>query len=297
MNRTQKLFLISAIAGLITGIILKTFLRSGYVPSDTAPQRIISIGPNITEIIYALGQQHKLVGVDDFSRYPSPAELIPRVGGVINPNLEKIISLQPDIVFLSGNSQKIKEFCNDHSIQCIGYEFTDLKSVFYSIQDMGKLMDAQSQADTLLNLLKASFDSIQLSSISRDITVLTVIPYQQDLTKFMTTSGNSFIGEIIELAGGENVIGNQAVIFPEISQEAVLLSDPQLILILASPLSPDSADSADLVKQWIDLYPQSTATKNNQIYILSDDYLLIPGPRIILIAQRIDEIFENYSKH
>lgn len=297
MNRSQKLFLIAAIAGLITGIILKSFFRSDYVPSNTIPQRIIIIGPNITEIIYALEQQHKLVGVDDFSHYPPAADSIPRVGGVINPNLEKIISLQPDIVFLSGNSQKITEFCNDHNIQCIGYEFTDLKSVFYSIQDMGRLLDAQSQADSLTNLLDSSLDFIQRNSISREITVLTVIPYQQDLTKFMTTSNNSFIGEIIELAGGENIIGNQGVLFPEISQEAVLLRDPQLVLILASPLSPDSADSADLLKQWRNLYPQITATEDSQVHILIDDYGLIPGPRVILLARKIDEIFENYSRH
>ncbi len=295
LNRSQKLFLISALVGFITGVFLKIFFTGGLPQDRTGFKRIVIIGPNITEILFALDQEEKIVGVDEFSQYPAATENIEKVGGILNPNLEKILSLKADLLLISGSSDQIENFCRSHSIEFIPVFIDDTSSIYSSIENISDILTSKTYGDSLCAKLRSEINDISLNTPEYFPLVLVAIVYgNQPPEKFMTVSDRSFIGELVNIAGGRNVFGDIPVPYPEVSKESVIITDPDIILVI----KPSKVvNSGEIIRLWQETYPDLKAVRSNSIYILSDDYILIPGPRFILTAKKFNEIFtkRDYS--
>lgn len=296
LNRSQKLFLISALIGFITGIFLKAFF-TGRIPQDrTGFERIVIIGPNITEILFALDQDKKIVGIDEFSQYPAATENIEKVGGILNPNLEKILSLNADLLFISGSSNQIENFCRSHSIEFIPVFIDDTSSIYSSIENISDILTSKTYGDSLCTKLRSEINNITSNTPEYSPSVLVAIVYgNQPPEKFMTVSDRSFIGELVNIAGGRNVFSDIPIPYPEVSKESIIIKDPDIILVIKP--SNEIVNSGEIIRLWQETYPNLKAVISNSIYILSDDYILIPGPRFILTAKIFNEIFtkRDYS--
>jgi iron complex transport system substrate-binding protein len=199
------------------------------------PERIISLTPANTEIVYALGLGDKLVGVDTFSDYPEAAKAVAKVGDFNSPSIETIVSLKPDLV-LGGNKlqkdaiDKIKAL----GLNIVATEATDYADVYKSISLVGQLTGAQKQADKVMADMRAK-EKIVLDAVAKSAQGKTVY-YAMSFGDMGNWTGGpgSFPFELIQMSGGKNITEGLPVPWVDLSQEDLVSKDPDIILLDSS---------------------------------------------------------------
>ena len=244
----------------------------------------------MTEFVYALGLGHKVIGVSDFSTHPPEAREKNRVGGLINPNKEKIISLRPDLLILQGHNDSIAKLCEEHKIRFLTVEINSVEDIWKAIRLIGHELDVSEEAERLVNRIQAELHSVQELTRQRPVrkVFLTLGHTPGDLTGLMTTGPNTFIHELVSLAGGENVFHDVFGMYPQISKESLIKRQPEVI-IEAIPGGMTKEKLRILKKDWSQL-PMLPAVKTGQIHFITEDFLLIPGTRIAQTVQRFAQI-------
>jgi len=255
------------------------------------PERVVSLAPSITEILFALGLDDRVVGVDDFSNYPPKVvELINEgkvktVGGFWNPDIEKIASLKPDLVIASSGTPphiRLKDKLSELGITVIYVKSTsaqDVNDIFSDIQLIAVVFDVLDRSSKLIAEVQNTLNSItqKLNEVnaSKPKVLHLVGPPSWGI---FSSGGNTFIGWVIKTAGGVNV-AEQYVGWPQLSYEYIVTQDPDIIVITATGLDPKA------VYEEIAGSPikGTKAFKNGRIYLLTgeaDDVLSRPGPRV-----------------
>jgi iron complex transport system substrate-binding protein len=244
----------------------------------------------VTEFVYALGLGHKVIGVSDFSTHPPEARDKSRVGGLINPNKEKIIALQPDLLILQGRNDSIARLCEEHAIRFLAVEINSVEDIWKAIRLIGRELDVYIEANKLVNRIQAELQSMQELTRHRPPrkVFLTLGHTPGDLTGLMTTGPKTFIHELVSLAGGENVFHDVLGMYPQISKESLIKRQPEVI-IEAIPGGMAKEKLKLLKKDWSQL-PMLPAVQTGQIHFLTEDFLLIPGTRIAQTVQRFAQI-------
>lgn len=270
---------------------------SGTDSSDkpvTPPKRIVAIAPNATEVIFALGAGDTLVGVSDFCRLPAteasagrsePA----RVGGLIDPNLELILRLDPDLVILRGRIESVENLCRAHGIPVYHDPTNSFDDVFRTIGELGDMLGRKQEAAALIERTRSRIERVCQAVGNRPAPrVLFTTDRPIDSLSRVTTSGKgTFVDEMIRRAGGENIFGSLEVAYPEVSLEAVLLARPEVIVEVMPGVTGDQELLAGRVRaQWRKL-GSLPATENGRIYVLTDAELVIPSPRIADAIERL----------
>ncbi len=234
-------------------------------------QRIISLVPSVTETIFALGGEDKLVGVTTYCDYPEEAKKKQKVGDFSNPSIERIMFLRPDLVFATAPEQsKIINKLKTLGIDVITVQPESYSEIIESIKEIGSLLGKEKRAEEILNGLEDDLKS--LKRLVEKIKEKRKVYIELDCNPLFTVGKNSFLNELIELSGGENIAGYTEQTYFAINPEIVVKSDPEVI-ILAYPSEGKS------VKRRIG-WKGITAVKENRVY--SDiDWKLItsPGPR------------------
>ena len=209
--------------------------RTVVVPAQ--PQRVVSLSPAVTEIIYALGAQEMLVGRTDFCEYPAEAQQLPSIGGISNLNIESILSLNPDLV-ISGSmvSKKVTDQMDAMGVPMVCViEKPRFNALFDNISTIGRLVGKEHEADSLIENLElrienliSSTDSSQLSTPNSQLpTVYYVVGF--GASGNFTAGGNTFINDIIRMAGGRNIA--EDVEGWSYSLEALVKEDPDYIIV------------------------------------------------------------------
>ena len=239
-------------------------------------ERAVSLAPNLTENIFAVGAGNKLVGVTSFCDYPAEAQKIAKIGDTINPNMETIIALKPQIVFVSTASQ-IETFTKTLEQQNINVFVTnpnDFEGVLRNLKQLGEVLGTQANAEKLIadlqNRVKAVAEKVKDKPKTKVFVQISKEP-------LFTVGKDSFITEIIERAGGESVTKNVATAYPKLSKETALALNPGAIILSESPdnLEPN------------DVFVNSGAVKNNRVYRVNAAWLARPGPRIVDALEQI----------
>jgi iron complex transport system substrate-binding protein len=245
------------------------------------PQRIISLAPSTTEILFALGVGERVIAVDDFSNEPPAVASLPKVGGLTgSPNFEQIAALEPDLVLGAGITapetvQKIETL--DIPIAIVGTPEASIETILADILLVGRLTDTQARADELTRDLR-----VRLAQITDTIRTAPSRPrvyWELDATdpaRPFSVGPGSFVNELITLAGGENIFASADSPYPQISAEQVVLAEPDVIL-LASAQYGVSVESVGQRAGWADL----SAVKAGKVYPLNADLVSRPGPRIV----------------
>ncbi len=248
-------------------------------------ERIITFGPNLTEIVYALGAGNKLVGCDIYSNYPPEVRKIQKCGGILNPDIERIIKLQPQIIIIQGTNEKLKSFCKKYNIKYYETHIETIEDLKKTILDLAKLLNCVENGKKLIQTL--NFHRVKLKKNKKVLFVFA--KYNNNI---MTVNNDTFLGEIIELAGGINIFGNSKIKYPQVSIEEIIRKNPEIIIEVLPGKKLSRKEMEKHISFW-KKYKTIKAVKNNKIYILTDDYLLIPGPRIVKIYERLKEIIEK----
>jgi iron complex transport system substrate-binding protein len=249
-------------------------------------QRIISLAPHITEALYAAGAGEKIVGAVAYSDYPEAAKKIQQVGGYSSIDLEKIISLKPDLVIAwsSGNNLKQIEKLAAFGLKIFMSEPRYPQDIASTIQRFGVLAGTTKVANKSSQEFLQHYQALKKRFSNKN---KVKVFYQIWNKPIMTISGNHLISEIIELCGGENTFADINTLTPRISLEAVLASKAEVII--SGGMGKARPDWVEEWKPW----KQLPAVKNEQLYFIDPALMQRVGPRILQGADILCEILEK----
>jgi iron complex transport system substrate-binding protein len=266
-----------------------------YSYSDNKPQRIVSLSPNLTQVIYALGYMDQVVGVTIFDEYPPQVIDLPKVGGWINPNYEAILALKPDLVVL----MKDQDISFGDKLRTLGLKTfiaksnDSIKDIIQAISDLGEILGESEEAKKLTLGIQSDLNEIeQKTKNTKKKSVMIVVGRNPGTLEDIYVIGrNNYMDELITLAGGENVVENERNAL-KITKEAIFLYNPDVII----EINHQQIDrEAEILAIWNTL-KQVEAVKNNQVHILSSKVLLHPSQRIVDGAQTLTEILHPEIK-
>lgn len=253
---------------------------------ESPAKRIISLAPHITENLFSAGIGDRVVGTVNFSDYPEQAKSITQVGGYNNINIEKIISLQPDIIIAwkEGNQKSQIDKLIALSIPVYINEPTRLEDIASDIKRFGIIADnedeANKNADYFLTQLK------YLESNYAEKSKISVF-YQVWHNPLITVNHDQIIGHIIELCGGNNIFANLTALTPKISVEAVIASNPQVII--ASGMDQSRPEWLDDWRKWDYL----TAVKEENLFFINPDIIQRHTMRMLIGAEQMCTDLDN----
>ncbi len=256
------------------------------VTIDQIPQRLVSFGPSITEILFALGLGERVVGVSDYCDYPEEAKLKPSVGNYFNPSIENIVALDPDLVLTDGHSEGIKGL-DSLGITFIVIDPKDIDGIFKDIELVGKVTDTEARAKKLIKEMERDMSRV-LNQVkdAPPVRVFYIID-ATDPNNPWTAGPGSFADSLITMAGGQNIAAQAPGAWVQFSLEAVVASDPEIIIL---PAKHGTAFTSPEVLKEHPAWREVTAVKQDRIYIIDGDLVDRPGPRIVQGLEKIAEI-------
>ncbi|NOR14887.1 MAG: ABC transporter substrate-binding protein [Candidatus Aminicenantes bacterium] len=263
--------------------------------SEGGYQRIICATPSVTEIVFALGSGQRVVGVSDFTFFPSEAKDMTSIGGMINPNKERIIHLQPDLIIFQGKHDSLARFSQQSGIPYLSVPIDSLQDIVMAIHTIGKKLGEEAQATQLANTLQTELQTLRSKTegLPSPKVFLTLGHTPGDLSGLMTTGPGTFLHELVELAGGQNLFSDASGLYPQISKEALIMRQPDIIIeVFAEGIT--HKNQTLLRKDWERL-SDMPAVKTGNIHFITDDFLLIPSMRVVQTAKKLIEIIHPES--
>ena len=236
--------------------------------------RVISLAPNLTEIVFAIGAGDRLVGRTSYCDYPPEAKALPEVGDTTRPSLEKVIALQPRVVLISTASQLevFTQQLRDQNIAVFVTNPRDLEGVFRNIDQIGRIVGHQQQAELLIQKLRDRTRAVEEAVKGKQ--PMRVF-YQLSAEPLYTIGREAFETDLIRRAGGISVTADVPGAWPRYSNESALASKPEAIVL------PTGGSMGAANSNVIDALQQSPAMLAGHVYKINGDFLVRPGPRAI----------------
>jgi iron complex transport system substrate-binding protein len=266
----------------VTGLLLAS-RAFGQAP----PQRIISLIPSVTEMLFGMGAGARVVGVGNFDRFPPEALTRPKVGGLIDPDIEKILSLKPDLVVVYGTQTDLRTQMDRAHIPMFLYEHAGLPDITTTIRALGRRIGNPASANTLADRIEASIADTRrrVAGKPRPRTLLVFGRDAETLRGIYASGGIGFLHDMLEVAGGTNVFADVKRQSVQATTELILARAPDAIVEVGVETASSQARN---VKAW-DTLGSVPAVRTHHIYILRGDDLMNPGPRVAQAIRRIAE--------
>ena len=260
--------------------------------------RIISLAPHITEIIYALDAQDQLIAVTDFCQYPEDAFLKEKIGGLLDPNIEKIITLKPTELFGMPSHEKLAQELSKFGLNVTMLSNENVMDVRNSIITIGEMIGHSEQANRVVMRMDSILDSLQKNRSVLTIPGILMIGREKGTLKNITVAGSdTYMDQIWKIVGGENSYADLPTRYGTINLESLLLRDHQVIIEFDMK-RPRGVYRTELSAEWGFLKNLQVVQKGN-VFVIGGNHTLIPGPRLVLLAQdfgRIIEMVEESNK-
>ncbi len=252
------------------------------VPSSH--QRIISLSPSITEILYALGAGDQVVGVTRFCNFPPEAKDKPKVGGLLDTSFEFIYRLKPDLVLLQKGEMGQKMKLEQMGVKTVETKTKSIESILESIKLIGDLLSKTSEAKAIINRIekRVSFIETQTQGLKPPRVLITFSRHfgKRTIEQVYIAGQDTFFADLLRVSGGKNAYeGTEFVTSPLVSAEGILRMNPDIIIEIMSSLDDLGLTQEDVLKDWESLN-HLDAYKNEKIFIITDSFIGIPGPRI-----------------
>ena len=260
------------------------FIIAVFVLNLSANERIISLSPSITEIIFALGKGDDMVATSSYSLYPKEAQKLPIIGGYENPHLEKILALSPTLVVGQNFNQSTLENLQKFNIKTLKLNLKTLNTIQKSITTLANTIDAKSHAKRLTTDIKNAIIDAPKSTTPHSVMI--VYGLREDLRNATYIAGHDiFFEDIIEVCGNTNAFTAQMNSQPVLSYENIIALNPDQIIILHSHATEADTDVQKALQNWYSL--PTNAAKNSKISIIDESYLHIPSHRVALSISRL----------
>ena len=268
------LLLISARAPSVAKTITDQLGRHVTVPDK--PQRVVSLAPSITEIVFALDQGHRLQGVTTYSDFPPEAVKLPKVGSYVHLDLEKIVALKPDlcIAIKDGNPRVIAQRLESLKIPVYAVDPNNLETIMKTVLEIGTLLNAKGRANQLVQNMDLRIQKVK--SLVAKATHRPRVFFQIGVTPIVSVGTRTFIHELIVKAGGTNLAAGP-VPYPRFSREKVLALSPEIIIITSMARS---AIFEKVKAEW-GKWPNMPAVQNRRIFVEDSNFFDRPTPRLV----------------
>lgn len=246
------------------------------VSIEEIPQRIVSLGPGITEILFALDLGDKVVGVTDYCDYPEEALAKPKVGGFSTPSLETIIALEPDLILATNiHYPDLVSQLEGVELAVVVLDPEDIDGILANIELMGKVTGTEQRAEALTADMEARIGAVVAKTKEAPKPRVFYVIDASEPSKPWTAGAGSFIDALIGLAGGENIAATAGQ-WTQFSLEALVRADPEIIIVDASHGEAFVPDFEGL-SGWKEI----SAVREGELYLIDGDLTSRTGPRIV----------------
>jgi len=257
------------------------------VTIDRISERIVSHAPGITEILFALGLEKKIVGVSDLCDYPPETKLKKNVGNFWNPSIEKIVTLDPDLVLTNGSNEQLMIQLNSLKITYLVIDPKDMEGIFRDIELLGKVTGAERRAKQLVGDMQERVSGLISRVEGAPRVKVFYIIEATDLNNPWTAGPGSFIDSLITMAGGENIGAKALAPWVKFSIEEVVNSDPEVIIM---PAKHGTAFTPPEALKEHPTWRGITAIREDRISTIDDDLVSRYGPRIVQGLEKMAKI-------
>lgn len=253
------------------------------------PRRIVSTAPSLTEILFALGLGERVAGVTEYCHYPPEARSKPKIGTFLEPDFERILALQPDLALVIKNPVQVAERLRRLGVQAVEIRQDTVADIFASILQIGALTGRQREAAALAAGVRTRLDQVraQAAALPRRRVLFLVGRSPGTLQGMVGAASGTFIDELIQLAGGENVLKAAPIAYPRVSLEQIFAADPGVILDMGDFAHNEGRPiegQGELLRLW-SKYANLRAVQNGRVRQVTSEIMIRPGPRVGEAAQ------------
>lgn len=257
------------------------------------PQRIVSLAPNLTETLFALGAGPQVKGVTDFCAHPPEAARLPKVGGYYDPNYEALLGLNPDLVVILPEHREQRLRLQRLGIPTLTVEMSTLAGIAGAYLVLGQVCQREAQGAWLAHTLRRELAAARAKSAGgppKSVLLVLGRDYGSGAPGEVYIAGRGeFYDELLAALNARNAYAQPTPKYPRLSAEGVLSLDPDLIIELVPDLSATGLDAGALRRDW-DALPGLRAASAGRVYVLAGDYLVIPGPRLPRLLRGLGRI-------
>ena len=252
-----------------------------FEPLEQAPKRIISLIPAVTEMLFAMGAGDQVVGVSSYDRYPAAVASRERVGALLDPNVERIFALKPDLVVVYGTQQELIARLARAGVPRFDYQHAGLADITVTIRRLGERIGRAQEAATLVAQIELDIEGIsrRVAGRPRPRTALLFDREAGTLRGMYASAGVGFMHDMLEVAGGADAFDDVKRQSLQLSAEMLLARAPEVIVEIQS----SAGWTAEKIEREQGVWKTLTsvpAVRTGRIHILADDRLSIPGPRV-----------------
>ena len=265
--------------------LLLLALAWGWAPAPAAqrvPQRIVSLAPSVTEVLFEAGLGPRVVGVTSYCRFPRAVLALPKVGGYLTPSYEALVALQPDLVVTLPEQADIEPRLAALKIPTLRVDHRSLDGIVRSIVTVGERCGAEASANRTAEALRQDLArATQIAAGRARPRVLICFGRSEDFRRLHAAAPGTVHDDLITQAGGQNVLTSGAVSYPTLSAEGVMRLDPDVIVEFSG-----GGDARVLRHQW-NVLDSIHAVRTGRVYVFTGDFLSVPGPRFARFAETI----------
>ncbi|MDA1307599.1 MAG: helical backbone metal receptor [Acidobacteria bacterium] len=269
----------------------------GAIVSAQTPQRIISLIPAVTEMLFAIGAGDQVVGVSSFDTFPADVHTRPKVGGLFDPSFERILSLRPDLVITYGSQDELTHRLKATNIPWFSYRHGGLADITSTIRALGARTGHATRANALAAHIDAELDAVraQVTGRPRPRTLLVFGREDGSMRGLFVSGGVGFLHDLLEVAGGDNVMADVPREGLQLSHEQLLVRAPDVVIELRGGEGWPPERLARELAVWRAV--RVPASQSGRIHILADPSLVIPGPRVGHSARAIADALRKTVTH
>ncbi len=261
-----------------------------------APERIVSLAPNLTETVFKLGAGNRLVGRTEFDLFPPQAQKIPSVGGYLNPDYEKIIALKPDLILMLPNKAMENRF-RELGIPAVSFRDETVDDVMNTVSRLGKLLNLERRSRRIVAGIRDTLKLVR--SRARNFAPLSAALFvgrnAGSLRGLYAAGKNTYLSQLWVACGGKNSFADVPRRYFNVSQEGLIRRNPDAILEFRIVGADSLQRSVSRLRHDWDALPTLAAVKTGHIKIFTDRYFLIPGPRISRMAIELSGVLSGFS--
>jgi iron complex transport system substrate-binding protein len=246
------------------------------------PKRIISLVPNVTEMVYAIGVGDRMVGVSSYDTYPAEVKALPKVGALVDPNVERILSLKPDLVIIYGSQDDLARQLARAGIDTFRYRHGGLAAVTATVRELGAKLGEAAAADAAAARIDAGIDEVRrrVAGRPRPRTLLVFGRERLALRGIYACGGIGFLNDILTAAGGDNVFADVKTEAVQASTEQIISRRPDVILEVRAVNEAFPTGDREAERRVWTAVGSVPAVRDGRVTFLFDDRIVVPGPRI-----------------
>jgi iron complex transport system substrate-binding protein len=258
-------------------------------------RRIVSTSPSTTEMLFALGVGDRVVGVSNFCRYPPQVRALPKVGTLLRPDLERVLSLRPDLVVITDRNPEFATRLTAAQIPFVAVATTTLKDVSSAMLRIGDAAGIPAEARTAVATLEEQLERVRRlpQTVPRPRVLLIMGRSADALTGIVAAGAGSYLNDLLGIAGGTNIVTEVSSLpYPQLSLESILKLDPDVIvdtIDMGATETERERRNAEGQELWR-RYRTIAAVRNGRVRAAETDALFVPGPRVVDAAEWLADV-------